>query len=191
MKSLADRTIRVLVSPTPITFAERRAVLHVLEKHGAVQMFRMTPNYQSNYISVTRDAETVERLVRSSPISYQLPPSSTASSSPSAFSPSSAFSSADNAADVNRFRLDIFRQPDFQHGKSMRRVPTRHSWPPMWQKDHSLMATTLRQSLPPTMAARGLAHWFLPFHKAPTVYKAWRLSLRKWLPSLMAAAEKR
>ncbi|RCI08976.1 hypothetical protein L249_5033, partial [Ophiocordyceps polyrhachis-furcata BCC 54312] len=154
----------------PITFAERRAVLHVLEQHGAVQMFRMTPNYHSNYISVTRDVEAAERLVRNSPISYQLPGS---------------------GAQVNRFQLEIFLQPDFRHGKAMRTVPARHSWPPMWQKDRSLMATTLRQSLPPTMAARGLAHWFLPFHKAPAVYKAWRLSLRKWLPSLMAAEKKR
>ncbi|RDA93646.1 hypothetical protein CP533_4849 [Ophiocordyceps camponoti-saundersi (nom. inval.)] len=177
MKSMAERTIRVLVTPTPITFLERRAVLQVLERHGAIQMFRMTPNYQSNYISVTRERETAERLVRASPISYQLPASSSSSSSAS-------------TAEVTEFHLEIFPQADYRHGKAMRTVAERHSWPPMWQKDHSLMATTLQQSLPPTIAARGLAHWFLPFYKAPTVYKAWRLSLRKWLPSLMAA-EKR
>lgn len=42
-RSMPQRSIRVLVSPTPITFAERRSVLQVLEQHGAVEVFRMTP----------------------------------------------------------------------------------------------------------------------------------------------------
>lgn len=40
---LGERSIRVLVTPTPITFAERRSVLQVLEQYGPVEFFRMTP----------------------------------------------------------------------------------------------------------------------------------------------------
>lgn len=36
------RSIRVLVTPTPLNFAERRSVLQVLEQHGPVEVFRMT-----------------------------------------------------------------------------------------------------------------------------------------------------
>jgi hypothetical protein len=41
-KVYRGRTLRVLVTPTPITFAERRAILQVLEQHGPVEVFKMT-----------------------------------------------------------------------------------------------------------------------------------------------------
>jgi len=41
--SMRERSIRVLVSPTPMTFAERRSVLQVLEQFGRVDVFRMAP----------------------------------------------------------------------------------------------------------------------------------------------------
>jgi hypothetical protein len=41
--SLGARSVRVLVRPSPITFSERRAVLEVLQNHGPIEMFRMTP----------------------------------------------------------------------------------------------------------------------------------------------------
>lgn len=37
------RSIRVMVSPAPATFAERRSILQVLERYGPVDMFRMSP----------------------------------------------------------------------------------------------------------------------------------------------------
>lgn len=40
---LSQRSIRVLVSPTPVTFAERRSILQVLEQYGPVEVFKMTP----------------------------------------------------------------------------------------------------------------------------------------------------
>ena len=42
-ESYRGRGIRVLVYPTPITFAERRSVLQVLEQYGPIETFRMTP----------------------------------------------------------------------------------------------------------------------------------------------------
>lgn len=42
-RTLRERSIRVLVSPTPITFAERRSVLQVLEQYGPVEFFKMLP----------------------------------------------------------------------------------------------------------------------------------------------------
>ncbi|KAF4584123.1 pal1-like protein [Ophiocordyceps camponoti-floridani] len=169
----SSRTIRVLVSPTPVTFTERRAVLQVLEKHGAIQMFRMTPDYYANFVSVTRDEETVDRLVSSCPIGYQIREDGIVKREDK------------DKGFVSDFFLNIFPEPDYRHDYTEAREPTRHPWPPMWQKDQSLMATTLQQSLPSTLAARGLAHWFLRFDEAPTQYKAWRLALASWLPSKM------
>lgn len=42
-RSISERSIRVLVSPTPATFAERRSILQVLEQYGPVEVFKMTP----------------------------------------------------------------------------------------------------------------------------------------------------
>jgi hypothetical protein len=40
---LAQRSLRILVSPPPVTFAERRSVLHALEQHGRMVHFKGTP----------------------------------------------------------------------------------------------------------------------------------------------------
>jgi hypothetical protein len=37
---LAARTLIVRVDPTPITFAERRAVLRTLRQHGEIEVFK-------------------------------------------------------------------------------------------------------------------------------------------------------
>jgi hypothetical protein len=42
-QTLPRRSLRILVSPTPITFAERRSVLQALQQFGPVEFFQMTP----------------------------------------------------------------------------------------------------------------------------------------------------
>ncbi|KAG6058954.1 hypothetical protein E4U17_007288 [Claviceps sp. LM77 group G4] len=69
----AERSIRVLVSPTPITFAERRSVLQVLEQYGPIEVFRMTPGYHGNFISVTKNLSTAKELLARSPLAYRMP----------------------------------------------------------------------------------------------------------------------
>ncbi|KAG5960176.1 hypothetical protein E4U58_004731 [Claviceps cyperi] len=95
-RAIAERSIRVLVSPTPITFAERRSVLQVLEQYGPIEVFRMTPHplplviavvqdstflirvlkwqgYHGNFISITKDITTAEELLARSPLAYRMP----------------------------------------------------------------------------------------------------------------------
>lgn len=100
-RAIAERSIRVLVSPTPITFAERRSVLQVLEQYGPIEVFRMTPvslspstsslviaiiqdsaflicvlkwqGYHGNFISVTKDLSTAKELLARSPLAYRMP----------------------------------------------------------------------------------------------------------------------
>ncbi|KAG6026798.1 hypothetical protein E4U40_001864 [Claviceps sp. LM458 group G5] len=70
---IAERSIRVLVSPTPITFAERRSVLQVLEQYGPIEVFRMTPGYHGNFISVTKNVSTAKEILARSPLAYRMP----------------------------------------------------------------------------------------------------------------------
>ena len=94
-RPVADRSIRILVSPTPVTFTERRSVLQVLEQYGQVEVFQMTPvsefnaqrapsdgdgqsdhftqGYHANFISLTNEASTATKLVSCSPLNYQAP----------------------------------------------------------------------------------------------------------------------
>ncbi|RFU73191.1 hypothetical protein TARUN_9066 [Trichoderma arundinaceum] len=71
-RALRERSIRVLVSPTPISFAERRSVLQVLEQYGPVEFFKMAPGHYSNFVSITKEPTTAERLVASSPLTYKI-----------------------------------------------------------------------------------------------------------------------
>ncbi|KAG6003387.1 hypothetical protein E4U21_002062 [Claviceps maximensis] len=73
LRSVAQRSIRVLVSPTPVTFAQRRSVLQVLEQYGPVEVFQMAPDKRSNFISVTREETTAKKLVDCSPLVYRMP----------------------------------------------------------------------------------------------------------------------
>ncbi|KAG5985927.1 hypothetical protein E4U43_005792 [Claviceps pusilla] len=72
-RPIAERSIRVLVSPAPITFAERRSVLQVLEQYGPVEVFQMAPDQHAHFISVTKEATTAVNLVSCSPLVYRMP----------------------------------------------------------------------------------------------------------------------
>ncbi|PNY22584.1 Uncharacterized protein TCAP_07092 [Tolypocladium capitatum] len=208
-RSMSQRSIRILVSPTPITFAERRAVLQVLEQHGPVDVFKMTPGYHSNYVSVTREPTTARRLVASSPLRYNAAvPRANADmhvadlGEPESFhgdppavtegldepTTSSVETDAESAPREHReFTLEIFPAPDYNHRYAMSGSPLHHSWPDAYGQDKSFAATTLKQSLPQTVAARGLAHWLCDPGKASRMeHKARRLQLKGWLPSKMA-----
>ena len=42
-RTWANRTLRVLVSPEPLSFADRRSVLQVLQRQGTIEAFRIDP----------------------------------------------------------------------------------------------------------------------------------------------------
>lgn len=86
-----------------------------------------------------------------------------------------------------QFKLEIFPAPEYHHRFAMSGSPLYNSWPAAaHEKDRSLMATTLRQSVPQTMAGKGLSHWLLNLGGAPKMErKAKRLQVKGWLPSNM------
>ncbi|KAG8417997.1 hypothetical protein J3458_005443 [Metarhizium acridum] len=187
-RSIPERSIRVLVSPTPVTFAERRSVLQVLEQYGPVEVFKMTPGYHANFISVTKEAATASKLVEYSPLTYRIPvneinadvctadldeseglnslktnqPSmTTAPDQPPPLVTEHVFTShaASSRQQQRQFTLEIFPAPDYKHKFAMTGSPLHQSWPEAYRNDKSFLAATLKQSLPQTMPSKGLAHW--------------------------------
>ncbi|PTB69766.1 hypothetical protein BBK36DRAFT_1188409 [Trichoderma citrinoviride] len=226
---LSERSIRVLVTPTPITFAERRSVLQVLEQYGPVEFFKMTPaicgiimqGYHANFVSITKESTTAERLVASSPLTYKItePVRSAVEDiyvadldEPESFStaqPTITGEQRRNASPLpnginqrpeeglkqgqREFMLEIFPVPEFNHRFAMAGSLLHGSWPEGYEGDQSFIATTLQQSLPKSIASKGLVHWMVgpsPRMVAPDIRpknprKERRLQIKGWLPSLM------
>ncbi|KAK5987223.1 hypothetical protein PT974_11347 [Cladobotryum mycophilum] len=210
-RALSARSIRVLVTPTPITFAERRSILQVLEQYGAVEMFKMPPGHYSNFISVTKEVTTAERLIASSPLTYNVTePSRTTADDiyiADLTEPDGNISSSQTLVNMGpqrdggqaqdrkkqqqqqeqtQFKLEIFPAPEFRHRFAMAGSPLHNSWPRAYERDQSFMATTLKQSLPQTMVGKGLAHWLINLGTAHRMErKAKRLQVKGWLPGNM------
>ncbi|TFB04070.1 hypothetical protein CCMA1212_003702 [Trichoderma ghanense] len=218
---LSERSIRVLVTPTPITFAERRSVLQVLEQYGPVEFFRMTPGYHANFVSITKESTTAERLVSSSPLTYKItePVRSAVEDiyvadldEPESFNaaqPTITGEQQRNASPLpngpnqppeegqkqgqREFMLEIFPLPEYNHRFAMAGSLLHGSWPEGYERDQSFMAKTLEQSLPNSIASKGLVHWMVrpsprvvaadPRPKNPR--KERRLQIKEWLPSQM------
>lgn len=70
--TFAPRTIFIKASPPPLTFAERRAVLHALKRHCRIDFFRKIRNNPSSFLSLTESEEAARSLISRSPLRYQL-----------------------------------------------------------------------------------------------------------------------
>ncbi|KHN99394.1 uncharacterized protein MAM_03092 [Metarhizium album ARSEF 1941] len=199
-RSLPERSIRVLVSPTPVTFAERRSVLQVLEQYGPVEVFKMTPGYHANFVSVTKEIATASRLVEYSPLTYDVPENhintdvcvadlDDSESGNGLKSNQPCMTTAPGHPPGKRqFTLEIFPAPTYRHHFAMAGSPLYQSWPAAYREDKSFLAATLKQSLPQTMCSSGLAHWLFDVgsnNASKSGRKAERLQLKRWVPGKM------
>ncbi|KAL7942170.1 hypothetical protein V8C42DRAFT_159928 [Trichoderma barbatum] len=216
-RALRERSIRVLVSPTPISFAERRSVLQVLEQYGPVEFFKMTPGYYANFVSITKEPTTAERLIASSPLTYKITepvrsavediyvadldePESFSAIQPTITGQQTSSSNSwsdglEQARDQGQeeglkqgqreFKLEIFPEPVYNHRFAMAGSPMHGAWHEGYDKDQSFIATTLKQSLPKSIASEGLVHWMVSGMGMRKDRKAKRLQIKEWLPSLM------
>ncbi|PHH73806.1 hypothetical protein CDD82_5261 [Ophiocordyceps australis] len=192
----ATRSLSILVTPTPITLTERRAVLQVLEQHGRVDFFKMAPGYQSSFLCITSQETTAKVLVNKSPLTYSIslpsPPAADLYAADVVHSgplpdPRPRETEDHDAAGKHSFKLEIFPAPDYAHEYAMTGSPLHHSWPKEYAKQRTRMASLLSRSLPQTTAAQGLLHWFFEKAIVPRPNpKMKRLRLKSWLPSKMA-----
>lgn len=205
------RTLRILVQPTPITFAERRSVLQVLQQKGDIEVFRQERSSKSNFIAVTRTEETASRLLEQEAVSYNV-------SVPSSM-PDITFKDLANPNNVDGTKGHIhqgqaqqelddegrvhknftvrfsgnFSGPGwsapsglYYHSGIFNGSPLHGAWPESYTRDETMMSSILKESLPPNMTAKGFARWDYDLEDRGVVSKkAERLEQTACLPSRM------
>jgi hypothetical protein len=93
--------------------------------------------------------------------------------------PSQSFRSEDS-----KFVIEITESPAYNHkGSSSSFLAS--VWPDFVTKNKTLASETLQQSLPNSIAARGLGHWAIDFGHEPAMdsRKIDRLETRNWIPT--------
>ncbi|OHE94147.1 hypothetical protein CORC01_10604 [Colletotrichum orchidophilum] len=166
----AARTIQVTVVPKPTRFAERRAVLHSLQRFANVEVFKKLENHDSSFISVLSDKSKVKELAKMSPLKYQLatPRSNgsvksflTGSAVTGPFSNLNHHEESENGApgtnDKKEFTVHIFPAPTYIHSAAIKAHPLHGPWPS--SRRETTMSTQLRASLPKDVTADGLSDW--------------------------------
>lgn len=86
------------------------------------------------------------------------------------------------------FVLRIFPPVDYTHGGTMESSPLHGPWPTSYTAEDSHTSAILRQTLPHTTAAAGLARWDynLELYNGRMSPKAARLLVAGWMPGNMA-----
>ncbi|KAF4965199.1 hypothetical protein FZEAL_10791 [Fusarium zealandicum] len=190
---LAERSISISVRPPPVTFAERRSILQALEQHGPVEFFKPVPGQDSTFISLMKESEAVTNALHSSPIKCIFPTPETSQTTAAAIKPAgTARSSGDfmttiekkQEASPKEFTIEVYAAPEYRHHVSTSSTLNR-PWPDFVEKNDSFISKTLEQSLPGSMAAKGLKHWDPDLGKQPTLNSKMheRFQLRHWIPS--------
>ncbi|OAA72689.1 hypothetical protein LEL_08473 [Akanthomyces lecanii RCEF 1005] len=216
---LASRSIRVMISPTPSTFAERRSILQVLKKYGHIDVFRRE-NYEPNrYISVTKSEDTARALTRLSPIACcislpQIEPEKRARQLQSLAEPSAqpriefqtqtskrheehgqpsqgAAREAGIDYETREFVLTIGPARDYDHGNAATKATEYTSWPEGYKTDRSFAVTALREALPDTLLKKGLCHWNVKpaAPDSPRDSMRQRLERKQQIPGQMSAVD--
>jgi hypothetical protein len=154
--------------------------------------------YNSNFVSITKDAEAARKLIASSPIHYgMMLPQIEADPALADLEETGLKENvrvekvyADDAPrDRKEFTLHIYPNRQYNHEHSMTSSPLYGAWPDAYQRDHSFTATTLKQSLPHNIAREGLAHWLVDNEGASKQKPEHRrIEANRWLPSRMSPA---
>lgn len=169
-----------------------------------------TQSHYSQYVSITKESTTAERLVASSPLTYKiteptrkavediyvadldepegfntLQPTVTGEQTNSV-SPQSNGLNEDPKQGQKEFKIHIFPAPEYNHRFAMAGSPLYIPWPDAYEQEQSFIATTLKQSLPNSIASTGLVHWLVSLGSAVRMErKVKRKRIREWLPSKM------
>ncbi|KAF5535288.1 hypothetical protein FMEXI_10871 [Fusarium mexicanum] len=185
---IGKRSIRLYVSPAPVNFAERRSVQRALEQYGPVEFFKLMPGQGSAFISLMKESEAATKAVTSSPVKITVPSSCKEPRSVvkvDGLKPrfEKQPSQSSNPKD-NKFVIEITESPAYNHkGSSSSFLAS--VWPDFVTKNKTLASKTLQQSLPNSIAARGLSRWDVDFGQEPTMdsRKIDRLQTRNWIPT--------
>ncbi|RSL38649.1 hypothetical protein CEP53_014697 [Fusarium sp. AF-6] len=195
----AARSISIAVSPPPVTLAERRSILQLLEKHGPVEYFRAIPNKDASFVSLMRDAATVTKVTASSPhtVIVKTPTKSTTPANEKRKASAGGFGTLlnviesrhtfkqENQEDAEReFTVEVSPSPDYRHHQSAWTTLSK-PWPDFIKQQKSFISETLNQSLPDSLATTGLKQWAPDFGAQPSrnADAAARFALKNSIPS--------
>ncbi|KAF5018186.1 hypothetical protein F66182_9843 [Fusarium sp. NRRL 66182] len=188
--SLSGRSLIVRVGPAPISFVERRSILRALEQHGIVEHFKLLPGYRSVFVACMKESEAASKIISTSPIQSTAPKLGSDTNriirlqglTAKFEEPQTSDTHKTNATD---FTIQVHAAPYYRHAASTS-SPVASVWPEWMESDLTFASRTLRQSLPNTIAARGLKHWDVDFGKqaSPPYSKADREQLRRLIPSM-------
>lgn len=162
------------------------------------------------FISVMRDDDSTTRLVSLSPLRYVvsvprtkqvgirdlLGPDKFSNTSPSAAlkvpatdtsKPSQTNEGEVSDAVEKEFTMNASLNPRYRHQMTGDGLNLQMSWPEFYDENNSFATQILKQSLPDTLAAKGLAHWNVDLGQkwSDTADKARadeRIQLSKWIP---------
>ncbi|QGI64449.1 hypothetical protein CEK26_008403 [Fusarium fujikuroi] len=182
---IGKRSIRLYVSPAPVNFAERRSVLGALEQYGQVEFFKLMPAC-SAFISLMKESEAATRAVSSSPVNITVPSSCKEPRSVvkvDGLKPRFEKQPSQSSNDT-KFFIEITESPAYNHkGSSSSLLAS--VWPDFVTENKTLASKTLQQSLPNSIAARGLSQWAVDFGREPTMdsRKIDRVQTRNWVPT--------
>ncbi|KAI1013039.1 hypothetical protein LB503_001743 [Fusarium chuoi] len=183
---IGKRSIRLYVSPAPVNFAERRSVLTALEQYGQVEFFKLMPGQGSAFISLMKESEAATRAVSSSPVNITVPSSCKEPRSVvkvDGLKPHFEKQPSQSSNDT-KFFIEITESPAYNHkGSSSSFLAS--VWPDFVTENKTLASKTLQQSLPNSIAARGLSQWAVDFGREPTMdsRKIERVQTRNWIPT--------
>ncbi|KAG9252114.1 uncharacterized protein F5Z01DRAFT_250594 [Emericellopsis atlantica] len=198
-RAWAPRTIGICVEPCPITFAERRAVLQVLQREAPIEVFKRYLTEADKFIAVTKTTDAAERLIASSPKSYTVQTPTQPNpifldlkkskhtpdpviSDTIISDPVESDSSSQRPEEATTFTITISPK-NSQHADQGFYDPLQGSWPHQFTEFDTYTSSMLKQSLPSNMAATGLAHWgMLESVKRKDTHEQERMEARKWIP---------
>lgn len=160
--------------------------------------------HYGSFISITKSAQTAEKLFTASPLTYAV------ATERKAFDTSLADLSATGEAlphthlventappdDANieqkTFTLEVVPAPDYNHEMTFARLPEHNSWPASYTSKSSFMTAALQQSLPDDITTKGFARWDNdPDDLGAPSRKNERVALAAWMPSTMKKSSER
>ncbi|KAL2891809.1 hypothetical protein HOO65_011167 [Ceratocystis lukuohia] len=176
---IGPRTVFVKVSPLPITFAERRAVLHALKKQARIEVFKKMRHSPASFISVADTEDGARKLVDASPLTYDI--LSTTSDTPlipepvimptlpqhraekqakdidtqPSPPPNTATTSNENR---RQFVVHMFPSPNYRHMHHISLSPFYGPWKPDTHRKKTVI-DALSKNIPQNIRQPGLAEW--------------------------------
>ncbi|KAL5594408.1 hypothetical protein BROUX41_001341 [Berkeleyomyces rouxiae] len=174
---IGPRTIFIKVSPLPISFAERRAILHALKKQTRIEVFKKMRHAPASFISVAETEEGARKLVAVSPLTYDIlttGPDAPLIPKPTVMptlpqhiadkqvrdSPSTPMPNTATAPDENRrqFVVHMFPSPNYKHMHHIALSPFYGPWKTDIHRKQTII-DALSKNIPQNIRQAGLAEW--------------------------------